>query len=150
MNSNKTTLLSHIYNEEYLLPFWLIHHKDMFDDIIIIDYRSDDNSIDICKKICPNCKIITTRNEDFCASAVDNEIMDIEKDIEGIKIVLNTTEFLFIKKPIKEIFLNTNEQTSFSVKCYSPYSNNMYKINNNHELYKNLLNDDIFFNSDRH
>lgn len=149
MISNKTTLLSHIYNEEYLLPFWLIHHKDMFDDIIIVDYRSNDNSVAICKKICPNCKIITTRNEDFCANAVDNEIMDIEKNIEGIKIVLNTTEFLFIEKPIKEIFLNTNEQISFSVKCYSPYSNKTYKINNNHELYKNLLNDDIFYHNDR-
>ena len=36
MSVTKTTLISHIFNEEYLLPFWLRHHKNMFDEIIII------------------------------------------------------------------------------------------------------------------
>ncbi len=40
----KTTLVSHIFNEEYLIPFWLNHHKTMFDQIIIIDYNSTDKS----------------------------------------------------------------------------------------------------------
>ena len=128
--SNKTTCLTNIYNEEYLLPFWLHHHKDMFDDIIIVDYRSTDNSVEICKKICPNCKIITTRNESFDAENIDKEFMDLEKDIEGIKIVLNTTEFLFCEKPIKDIF-NSYEKTpvSISIMCNSPYSKKQYDIN---------------------
>ncbi len=87
----KTTLLTNIYNEEYLLPFWLNHHKDMFDEIIVVDYNSTDKSIEICKNICPNCKIIKTRNSHFDAVQIDLEFMDIENDIEGIKIVLNTT-----------------------------------------------------------
>ena len=81
MTFQKTTCLIHIYNEEYLLPFWLYHHKDMFDDILIIDYRSNDKSIDFCKKICQNCKIITTRNDMFEAEKVDKEMMDLEIQI---------------------------------------------------------------------
>ena len=59
MTFQKTTCLIHIYNEEYLLPFWLYHHKDMFDDILIIDYRSNDKSIDFCNvSSCNNSKSI--------------------------------------------------------------------------------------------
>ena len=76
----------HIYNEEYLLPFWLNHHKNIFDKIIIINYHSTDNSINICKEIIPNCEIITTRNNCFEAQLVDNEVMDIENKYEGFKI----------------------------------------------------------------
>ena len=53
MSIIRTTLLTNIFNEEYLLPFWLNHHKNMFDEIIIIDYNSTDKSIEICKSICP-------------------------------------------------------------------------------------------------
>lgn len=145
----KTTLLTNIFNEEYLLPFWLQHHKDMFDDIIIVDYRSTDKSVEICRSICPNCKIITTRNQYFDAREIDIEFMDIESTIEGIKIVLNTTEFLFCEKPIKEIFSGHTEPMSYDIKVNTPYSSNNYIVHNNHELFSNLLNDDIVFHQDR-
>jgi len=125
-NNLKTTLLTNIYNEEYLLPFWLQHHKNMFDDIIIIDYRSTDKSVEICKKICPNCKIITTRNQYFDAEGIDSEFMDIENGINGIKVVLNTIEFLFIEKPVKEYFKNVTGPVSYAVNAISPYSANNY------------------------
>lgn len=35
----KVTLISRIYNKEYLLPFWLEHHKNMVDEFIIVDYK---------------------------------------------------------------------------------------------------------------
>ena len=145
----QTTLLTNIYNEEYLLPMWLNHHKDMFDDIVIIDYNSTDNSIEICKKICPKCKIITTRNKYFDAQDIDNEFMDIENNIEGIKIVLNTTEFLFCKTSINDIFVDRSQPLSFYIKTISPYSKKNYDINNNYELFNNLLNEDIVFHDDR-
>jgi len=145
----KTTLLSNVYNEEYLLPFWLHHHKNMFDDIIIIDYNSTDKSIEICKRICPNCKIIQTRNNFFDAIEIDKEFMDIENNIEGIKIVLNTTEFLFCETSVKDIFINSNEPCSFGIKSTSPYSLNTYTINNNYDLIHNLLNNDIVYHYDR-
>jgi hypothetical protein len=148
MTTQKTTCLIHIYNEEYLLPFWLIHHKDMFDDILIIDYRSTDDSVKICKKICPNSRIITTMNEYFGAKCVDDEIMYLEKNIEGIKIVLNVTEFLFCERTIKEIFNDLNT-TSISINCITPYSKNVCNINNNYELLTNLMKDDITYHYHR-
>ena len=48
---NNLTIISHFYNEEYLLPFWLNHHKKYFTNAIMIDYDSTDNSVDIIKKI---------------------------------------------------------------------------------------------------
>jgi hypothetical protein len=144
MNEIKTTLLSHIFNEEYLLPFWLNHHKTMFDQIIIIDYNSTDKSIEICKNICPECKIIKTRNNCFDARKVDIEIMDIENNIDGVKIVLNTTEFLFCEKPIKYLFFD-NKNKAYAIKCLTPYSLNIYNVNNVNELFKNLLNNDVVY-----
>jgi UDP-glucose 4-epimerase len=150
MDTIKTTLLTNVFNEKYLLPFWLNHHKNMFDQIIVIDYNSTDNSIEICKSICPECKIIKTRNKYFDAEDIDKEFMDIENTIEGIKIVLNTTEFLFTEKSIKDLFMDNTQPFSYAITCTSPYSNNSYDINNNYELFKNLLNDDIVFHNDRY
>ena len=145
----KTTCLTNIYNEEYLLPFWLNHHKYMFDEIIIVDYRSTDKSLEICKSLCPNCKIISSRNKTFGAIEIDEEFMDLEKNIEGIKIILNTTEFLFCETPMSIIFSELNTPTSFSVTVVSPYSKKQYNINNNYDLLLNLLNDDVVYHKDR-
>lgn len=117
----KSTVLTNIYNEEYLLPMWLEHHKNVFDHGIIIDYWSTDNSIEICKKICPTWEVRTTKNISFGAIEIDQEFMEIEKSLEGIKIVLNTTEFLFIDKPLHEYFTEDNNQ-SFAIEAYGPQS----------------------------
>lgn len=90
------TVISHFYNEEFLLPFWLRHHKRLFCDGIMIDYASTDNSIDIIKKICPKWKIIKSKNKLFEAISCDKEIMEYESVISGWKMVLNITEFLLI------------------------------------------------------
>ena len=52
------TVLTHFYNEEYLLPWWLSHHKKIFDHGILIDYHSTDRSREIIKAICPTWEII--------------------------------------------------------------------------------------------
>jgi hypothetical protein len=149
MNNTKTTLLTNIFNEEYLLPFWLNHHKDMFDEIIIIDYNSTDKSVEICKSICPKSTIIKTRNSYFEAEEIDKEFMDIENNIEGIKIILNTTEFLFCEKSIKSIFTDNSHPFSYAINSISPYSINSYDINNTYELFHNLLNNDVVYHYDR-
>lgn len=59
---NTLTLISHIFNEEYLLPFWLEHHSKIFDNGIIIDYYSTDRSIEIINKFCPTWTVIKTKN----------------------------------------------------------------------------------------
>lgn len=88
------TILSHFYNEEYLLPWWLEHHKKYFDHGILIDYHSTDRSVEIIKSICPDWQVVTTVNDCFDARKVDQEIMQYESQVSGWKITLNTTEFL--------------------------------------------------------
>jgi hypothetical protein len=151
MNCQKVTLITHIYNEEYLLPFWLNHHKSMFDDLIIVDYESTDSSLDICKSIWPNCKIIGTINRYFDAHKVDAEIMDIEKDINGIKLVLNTTEFLFTHLPIKDIFKKYGAvNTCLAVNTITPYYTNPIYPNDMNNLIDILLKPEIrYIQNDR-
>lgn len=88
------TLISHFYNEEYLLPWWLNHHKKIFDKAVLIDYNSTDQSVEIIKDICPHWEVVKSRNEFFGARDIDSEVEDIEKSISGWKMCLNTTEFL--------------------------------------------------------
>ena len=91
----RATLLSHFRNEAYLLPWWINHHKEHFDQAILIDYHSTDDSRDIVRDLAPaGWKIITSVNRNFSASLVDQEVMQIEASLTGAKIVLNTTEFL--------------------------------------------------------
>jgi hypothetical protein len=93
----KLTLISHFYNEEFLLPFWLRHHRNLFDHGIMINYQSTDASCDIIKELVPEWELINTRNTEGWVhpAKVDEEVMDLENGVEGWKMALNTTEFLF-------------------------------------------------------
>lgn len=93
-----STIISHFYNEEYLLPYWLNHHKRIFKNGIMIDYDSTDDSVNIIKTICPNWTIIKSSNREFGAHSVDREVMSIEESISGWKMILNTTEFLIVSE----------------------------------------------------
>lgn len=94
--TRKLTVISHIYNEEYMLPFWLSHHKQMFDHGIMIDYASTDRSVEVIRAICPNWDIVPSRNAIFEGYKFGEEVEDYEFAISGWKMVLNTTEFLVI------------------------------------------------------
>lgn len=102
------TIISHIFNEEYFLPYWLEHHKRIFDHGIIIDYHSTDKSISIIKDICPTWDVITSADELFYAQGCDKQVMDLENNIEGYKIALNVTEFLI--GDIQKLININNEQ----------------------------------------
>lgn len=102
------TIITHFYNEEYLLPYWLEHHKRIFDHGILIDYHSTDKSAEIAKSICPDWEIRTSVNHDFNAAACDTEVMNIEKTISGYRIALNVTEFLV--GDIKKLLENNQDQ----------------------------------------
>ena len=90
------SVICHVYNEEYLLAFWLEHHVKIFDYGVIIDYCSTDGTSDLVHRICPHWKVVRTRNinhngtPNFDADLIDNEVKDIESTIEGNKICLNT------------------------------------------------------------
>ena len=89
------TVICHFYNEEFLLPWWLKHHKAIFNHGIMINYGSTDRSVDIIKEICPTWAIVDTRNEFFDPILIDEEVMYIEKLLTGWRMCLNVTEFLY-------------------------------------------------------
>jgi hypothetical protein len=89
-----TTLISHFWNEQFLLPYWIRHHLPMFDRAVLIDYGSTDGSREIIEKLAPDWEVICSRNAWFDAAACDREVMEQERRFDGWKITLNTTEFL--------------------------------------------------------
>ena len=91
----KRTVLSHFYNEEYLLPWWLKHHRKIFDHGIMVDYDSTDRSRDIIRELCPTWEIVTSRHRQFECMLIDQEIADLEANLSGWRMCLNTTEFLY-------------------------------------------------------
>lgn len=143
---NNLTVISHIFNEEYLLPFWLEHHSKIFDNGIIIDYYSTDNSVAIINKICPHWGVVKTRNinsdgtTNFQATLIDDEVKEIEKTIEGYKICLNTTELLIVDNNKNFInSLDTDGNTCYHIpvftignKLQNFYPKNMY------DFFKNM------------
>lgn len=90
------TIISHFYNESYLLPWWLKHHLELFDHGILIDYASTDDSADIIRTLAPHWQLVQSRNSEFDAVMCDFEVMQYEMQCEGWKMVLNTTEFLCV------------------------------------------------------
>jgi hypothetical protein len=104
----KITVLTNVFNEEYLMPFWLEHHRSMFDHGIVFDWGCTDRSMDIVREMCPTWEIRkaidshpSKRLEKFDAFENDILLMVAEMNIEGYKIVLNTTEFLMTPGPIR-------------------------------------------------
>lgn len=117
----KFTVLTNVFNEEYLLPFWLEHHRKIFDHGIVIDYRSTDSSMEIVRNMCPTWEIRTTRNSHFDAQDIDTEFMDIEQGLEGYKMVLNTTEFLITKDDIRSLVMD-DVNKAYAIQCLTACS----------------------------
>ncbi len=88
------TVITHFYNEEYLLPWWLKHHREIFDFGILINYNSSDQSVDIIKELCPHWQIIDTTNEFFDARKCDQDVEFCERQLHGWRMALTVTEFL--------------------------------------------------------
>jgi hypothetical protein len=97
----KLTLISHFYNEELLMPYWIKHYVNMVDHAIMIDYKSTDNSIDIIRTLAPHWEIRKSKNEYFNTEIVDIEVMEIEEEVPEWKMVINTTEFI-LKPNLKD------------------------------------------------
>lgn len=87
-------VISHFFNEAYLLPWWLKHHREIFDHGVLIDYASTDNSVEICRELVPHWEVVPSENVSFAAIMCDFEVMKHESRFPGAwKLVLNTTEF---------------------------------------------------------
>jgi hypothetical protein len=99
----KLTVFTNVYNEEYMLPFWLEHHKKIFDHGVVFNWASTDKSMDIVRSICPTWEIIESPMQYFDAFKNDVMLMMEELKHDGYKMVLNTTEFLISPQPIREL-----------------------------------------------
>jgi hypothetical protein len=87
-------VISHFYNEAYLLPWWLRHHREIFDHGVLIDYASTDESVEICRSLVPTWDIVPSENASFAAILCDFEVMKHESRFpDAWKLALNTTEF---------------------------------------------------------
>lgn len=104
-------VISHFYNESYLLPWWLKHHREMFDHGVLIDYASTDDSVAICRELVPDWEIVPSENAHFSALMCDFEVMKHEQRFpDAWKIVLNTTEFLVAPdlSKVEQLLLKNN------------------------------------------
>ena len=91
----RRVVISHFFNEAYLLPWWLKHHREIFDHGVLIDWNSTDGSADICRELAPDWEVVRSENSHFAAILCDFEVMKHESRFPGAwKIALNTTEFL--------------------------------------------------------
>ena len=93
----RSVVICHVYNEELLLPYWLAHHRRLFDHGVILDYASTDGTRAAFERAGLDWEFRPSRNEWFDAEAVDAEVMDVEAEFpEGVwKMALNVTEQLF-------------------------------------------------------
>lgn len=94
-----TTVIIHAFCEEYLLRWWVPHHREMFDHGVLIDYASTDRTVDVFREFAPDWEIRQSRNDCFRATDCDAEVMDVERGIDGWKIALTATEFLCCDLP---------------------------------------------------
>jgi len=90
----RSTVITHIKNESYLLPMWLRHHVNLFDDGIIIDYNSSDDPHSIVNEIAPHWNIMQSNIPHFGARELDNLVSSVEKNLVGNRLTLTITEFL--------------------------------------------------------
>lgn len=88
------TLITHIWNEAFLLPYFIQHYLPLVDRAVVVDYASVDGSTDIVRQLAPEWEIRQSRNRYFGAQANADEIKDIESEFDGWKFVANATEFL--------------------------------------------------------
>lgn len=94
-NRPKVILFSHFYNEEMLLPFWIDHHKHMFDEALLLNFNSTDRSVDIIRSQAPAGWKVYHWASDFDFVRFRTEFMNNEKLYpDAWKIFLTTTEFL--------------------------------------------------------
>jgi hypothetical protein len=109
-------LISHFYNEELFLPYWLRHHKKIFKKGILINNNSSDNSVNIINEIAPDWEILNSPSKEYKAEEMNTFIEGIESKFKNdLKIVLNTTEFLMIEDFENFFEITKNPNTKFWV-----------------------------------
>lgn len=111
------TVLCHFFNEELLLPYWLRHHRTIFDQGVLIDYASTDRSAELCRELAPGWRVVPSRNRDFAGRTIDEEVESYERLREpGWTVTLNVTEFL-VHEDLRGYLLGVHETMRPLVPC---------------------------------
>ena len=89
-------MVSHFYNEEMMMPYWVLHHAHMFDEVVVIDHRSTDKSAQIFREYAPSSwRLVNTTLEFFDAWGTDEEVAKYEHTfVSPWRVALTTTEFI--------------------------------------------------------
>ena len=96
-NRIKTFMVAHQRNEELLMPFFIMNHASMFDKVILIDYISDDHTLDLVERFAPpSWEIVnSTTGMSFDLEKCDDQMMFYEKqNPRHWHLALTITEFL--------------------------------------------------------
>ena len=109
-------LVSHVFNESYLLPSWIKHHREMFDRALIIDNASTDETVEVIRKLAPSSwRVVSSRNSKYDAEECDREVMEFEEQLPGWKITLGTTEFLVFPE-MRSVLKNLETRSKSAVR----------------------------------
>ena len=119
------TVICHFHNEAYLLPWWLNHHRLLFDHGIMINHGSTDDSVDVIRQHTPHWKVVNSKFTHFDEALIDFEIMTYEQNLPGWKMALNVSEFLVCPTYLDHIiqFSNSRGLLAFSTNSYHMVDN---------------------------
>jgi hypothetical protein len=137
----RLTVIAHFYNEAFLLPYWLSYHSKVFDHGILIDYDSTDNSVEIIRELTPHWEVRISRNRVWDFIEADREIMDIESEIDGWKIVLNITEFI-LHANLRDYL---NEFRKSNPNFFGARTNGIVMVDRLEDRYKKLTMEHLIF-----
>eukprot|EP00957_Ditylum_brightwellii_P035215 2670576-Ditylum_brightwellii.AAC.1 len=97
-NRTKAIMVTHQHNKEMLMPFFIMQHVPMFDKVILIDFESNNCTLEILKRFAPpSWEVVTTATGSvFDATKTDDQVAAIEKQYPNDWIItLTMTEFLY-------------------------------------------------------
>ncbi len=115
-------VITRFTNEEYLMPWWIQHHVQLFDHGIMIDCGSKDNTADIVKEYAPNWEIVRHDDKEFFVRDDIQEGMDYERLYPGCwKMTMNPSEFFCTRN--MDALLSSLEADG--VMAYAPHGINM-------------------------
>ena len=107
----KFTLFTTVLDGEPLLPYWLEHHRQLFDHGVVVLYPSKDNSKNIIKKMCPDWDIVKpVHAPNYSCAGADKEVMTQEAKHKGWKMALNVTEFA-VTQSLAKVVKNVSRET---------------------------------------
>ena len=115
----KIILIANFLNAGFLLPYWIRHHAMHFDEAILVDYHSSDESVEIIQRIAPsNWRVVASRNreQDFTNATVVREELAwyAQLHVDAWVINLEISEFL-ITASLRNALLSRQAQSKHTL-----------------------------------